>query len=272
MVKNIFSTLVFSVLASYTFTQTVVLTENFDSGIPASWTLYTGDTRTPAEEVAEYTQAWIQKLDPTDNANKVASSTSYFQPEGQANRWMITEAIQLGAFGNQITWRALSHDPSFAENYKVLISTSNDPAQFQDTVKVVKMEFDSWTEHEVNLSELGFDNQVVYIAFVLTTDSGYKLYIDDIEVTKEGSLSVKDIAHTTVTVYPNPASESIHIASAAKIDAISIFSANGQCMYHTLEDESSLDRVISLENYKPGMYYVRTRSGKQQSTTPLIVK
>jgi hypothetical protein len=39
---------------------------------------------------------------------------------------------------------------------------------------------------------LGVDNETIYLAFVLQTNDGYKLYIDDIEVTKEDPLGLSE--------------------------------------------------------------------------------
>jgi hypothetical protein len=164
-------------------TQAVVLNEDFQAGFPSAWTLH-NDAHTVNAAVSEYTEAWIVVPDPENTTDSVAASTSYFSSPAEANRWMVSPAVTLGAFGNYISWSAKSHDPSYAEDYKVMISTSPDLESFTDTVAIVFEENYLWQDYEINLSELGYDNQTVYIAFNLRTYDGFKLYVDDIAIRK----------------------------------------------------------------------------------------
>ena len=104
-----------------TFAQTTIISEDFQSGIPVSFSIVDNDGLTPNSAVAEYTSAWISIADPEDNMNMVAGSTSFFEPVGEADRWLITPLLVLGNYGNSISWDAKSHDASFPDDYLVLV-------------------------------------------------------------------------------------------------------------------------------------------------------
>lgn len=183
----------FILTISSTFAQTPVLQENFQSGIPQNWILLNNDGNTPAPQVSEYTEAWILKQDPDSSQNLTASSTSFFSPEGQANRWLITPVFTLGSYGNSFSWKAKSHDASFPDNYIVMVlKDGNDPESFYDTLANIEAEEDSWVERSVNLSSRGYDNDAIAIAFILKTTDGFKLYLDDIVATKEDETGLNE--------------------------------------------------------------------------------
>lgn len=234
-----------------TFSQTVVLTEDFQSGIPNTWAIVKNDTNTPHASVSEYTNAWILKEDPDNLGNNVTSSTSYFLSPSTSDHWLISPAITLDAFGNYIQWKAKSHDPSFPENYKVLISTtSNSISSFLDTIQLVYQEEANWVNHEVDLSSLGYINQTVYIAFVHNTYDGFKLYIDDVEVRKNDPLQLYDINKKDISIYPNPSSEILYIDTETSIDQLTIVNQLGEKVFETNKSISTLN----LEFLDSGLY------------------
>src|SRR5690554_3243803 len=120
--KSIFTVLAV-IISSTLIGQVSILEENFDlSALPANFTIIDNDGNTVSNDVQEYTSAWILKEDPTDATNGTVSSTSYFSPVDRADRWLITPQLTLGASGNFISWSGLSHDASFPDSYKVMIS------------------------------------------------------------------------------------------------------------------------------------------------------
>ena len=186
--------------------QTITYSEDFESGAPVAFTLVDNDGLTVHPSVSEFSDAWIRLADPANLNDTVMGSTSYFDPIGQADRWLITPAITLGAYGNVLSWEARSHDASFPDDYLVVVSTTDTQlASFADTVGDVFQENADWTNRSVNLSTFGLDNETVYVAFVNRTDDGFKLYVDDIEILIEDTLSVAELPNSIqVIVYPNP--------------------------------------------------------------------
>lgn len=246
--------------------QTDLLMEDFQSGIPANFSLVNNDGFTPNAQVAEYTDAWISKADPSDATNLTASSTSFFSPVGQADRWLITNALTLGAYGNYVSWQAKSHDPSFPDGYKILVSTTTDDiAAFTDTIASIQGEYEDWTTRTVNLSEEGFNGQTIYLAFVNRTNNGFKLYLDSIHVWKEDPVSVNEVNDYQLTIYPNPFQDQITISTDLNSTRIEILDMNGRVIY-TAEEQTK----ISTADFLSGVYLLKIYSENQIITRRII--
>lgn len=246
--------------------QVVAFEENFDSGIPSSFVMYNRDGYTPHASVSEYTSAWIAKQDPSDVSNTVASSTSYFDSPGMANRWLITPSITLGEFGNYLSWTAKSHDASFAEGYLVLLSTTDTAVEsFTDTLKMVAYEDVYWTRYSVNLSEEGYDDQPVHIAFVLRTIDGFKFYMDSLKVVAEDPVGIeKQDPIVTFKLYPNPATEKITIQADVPVLHTIIRDMNGAMILQTQEKE------INIQQLSSGVYFVELIHDKGVSSRKFV--
>lgn len=255
-IKNMkYISILFLAIGTLSFAQTDVLLEDFQSGIPLTFTLIDNDGLTPNASVAEYTEAWISKVDPDDNANMTASSTSYFDPIGVSSRWLVTPSLTLGAFGNYFSWQAKSHDASFPDSYLVMLSTTDTQvSSFTDTLYVGVQESEYWTTRQVNLSEAGYDNQSVYIAIANRTYNGYKLYVDSMHVWKEDPVSISEIASIDFNVFPNPTANSIKITTEHKIERISIINLNGETILTTAL------KTIDLSELSSGVYFVEVKT------------
>lgn len=255
------------IVSLFTFTgvsQLTIFTEDFQSGIPATWGLRNFDGLTPHASVSEYTSAWISKVDPDSAANLTASSTSYFSPIGTANRWLISPGISLGAYGNFISWRARSHDPSYPDNYLVLASkTDTSISSFTDTIGYIIQENAYWTERTANLSSHGLDNQTIYLAFVLQTEDGFKLYIDDVNVSKDDPVGIEEMQIDGLKVETlNPGL--YNLKGEFKLLESSVYNAAGQLVLKTKES------TIDLRNENQGIYYLQVNTSKGLINRKLI--
>lgn len=238
---------------------------DFQSGIPSNFTLLDADQNTPNVAVSEFTSPWISYDDPDSLTNKVAASTSYFTVEDTASRWLITPALQLGAFGNYISWNAKSHDPSFPDDYYVFVSTTGTQiSDFTDTIGFIEQENFEWTNRAVNLSLNGFNSQQIYVAFVNRTYDGFKLYIDDIIVRKEDPVSVSELSSFTFNVYPNPFQDQLTIQTDEPIEFIRVFSVNGTLLMETKE------KSLNLAHFEKGNYFVQISNGEKIATKKIL--
>ena len=240
--------------------QTILLNTDFQTGIPTNYTLLNLDGQAPHIQVQAYASGWISTADPENELDTVAAVSSYFETPDTANRWLITPALTLGSFGNFLHWDAKSHDPSFPDDYLVLVSTTtNDPAAFIDTIGAVEEENFEWTFRQVDLSQAGYNDSTIYIAFVLRTYDGFKLYLDDIEVRKEDPVGI--LTHPTFyfNVYPNPSKDVVNISSNEPIDLIELRNLEGRLLLSTNQP------AFSLANFKAGPYLMTVFSnGKSQ--------
>jgi len=252
IINLFFSTLICSSL----FGQITVFETDFDNGIPSSMLLIDNDQNTPNIAVSEYNAPWICIEDPTNPTDSVAASTSWFDPADTADRWMITPALALGSYGNSINWNAKSQDASFPDDYFILVSTTDSNlSSFTDTIGYIQQEDFEWIERSVNLSELGYDDQTIYVAFVLRTYDGYKLYLDDILVSKEDDASIDEENLVNVLIYPNPATESFTIDSEYGIDYVEIIDLSGKTLLKTKES------TIDSRFIESGAYMVKIYTG-----------
>lgn len=248
-----FLIILFSLTSLSAFSQVQILNESFQGGqIPLNYTIVDNDTNTPAVQVSEFTtMPWIVVTDPDSASNFVAASTSYFKTPGLANNWLITPGLTLGSFGNFISWNAKSHDPSFPDDYLVLVSTTDTQlSSFIDTIGYVEQENFEWTNREVNLSSKGYDNETIYIAFINITYDGFKLYLDDISVRKNDPVGINEMSKDLVKIYPNPFSEMLYIQTNENIKSIIIQDINGKKLMETT------NKTINLNALNSGYYFV----------------
>lgn len=253
--KKIFTVL--AVIASSTlFGQVTIFEENFDATtIPASFTIIDNDGHTVDSDVQEYTNAWIYKEDPTDPSNGTASSTSYFSPVDRADRWLITPKITLGAFGNYLSWKGLSHDASFPDSYKVMISTTGTTvADFTDTLVVISNETPTWNNHTESL--VAYEGQEIYIAFVNTTFNGFKLYLDSLNVRELDPMSVQK-EEIQLAVYPNPMKDIINLSTGSSVILnVEIYNSFGQKVVEESLKNRSTQHSVSVANLENGIYFI----------------
>ena len=245
-------TLAFTWMILPAFAQTVILSTDFQQGIPANYSIVDNDGNSPDPLVAEYTSAWISVVDPENALDTVAASTSFFTALDSASRWMITPPLALGAYGNYIEWNAKSHDPSYPDDYLVLVSaTDNQVASFTDTIGFIEGENFEWTNREVNLFTQGYHDQTIYVAFVNVTLDGFKLYIDDIEVRKEDATGLQEPNPIDFVIFPNPSSETIYISSPEKVGNVEIYDLNGMLI------QESNETTLNVQSLPNGVYLLR---------------
>ncbi|MBM3431037.1 MAG: T9SS type A sorting domain-containing protein [Bacteroidetes bacterium] len=247
--------------------QITLLSTDFQSGIPSNYTILNNDGNTPFSTMTPFIgqEAWISFQDPDSTLNQVAAATSYFETADSADRWLITPQITLSSFGNYLSWNAKSHDPSFPDDYLVLLSTTDSlTSSFTDTIGSVEQENFEWTSREVNLSNLGLNDSSIYIAFVLRTYDGFKLYVDDILVRGEDLTGLNESSVADFNVYPNPFSDVIQIESNKSFESISIVDLNGKSLLETTE------KTIHLNFLQNGYYLIVLKYQNQLFTYKVL--
>ncbi|CAN5136032.1 hypothetical protein BH09BAC1_BH09BAC1_01030 [soil metagenome] len=188
--KLILSVLVLLVTTSQMSAQLLLL-EDFENGIPATWIVRDVDGKTPDPDVAGLGfgvgDAWIGVpegiINGDGNPNGVALSHSWYTPVAASNDWLISPPIALGTTTDLI-WKAQTFgSAAFRDGYEVRISTTDttiaaflaNPALF-----TIAAENNGWNSHTVNLA--AYANQTVYIAFRNNSFDKYLLALDDVIV------------------------------------------------------------------------------------------
>jgi hypothetical protein len=239
------------------WTQTDILLTDFQSGIPSNYSILDNDGLVPDTQVLEYTSAWIVVPDPENTLDSVASSTSFFSPAGAADRWLITPALPLGAYGNIIEWQGKSKDASYPDDYLVMVSTTDAAlTSFIDTIGYIIEENFEWTTRSVNLSSKGYNNQTIYVAFRNITEDGFKLFIDDVHVWIEDPASIEEISTATISIFPNPVKDILNIKSNSLIENVLLTDLNGNVLM--CSNTSTLD----LSKLNPGFYRLNVKTSQ----------
>lgn len=245
--------------------QISILSTDFQSGIPANYSIVNNDGFQPNAQVADFSDAWNHVQDPEDALNFVAGSTSYFTPTGLASRWLITPQLELGTFGNSISWNAKSHDASFPDDYLVLVSiTDTELESFTDTIGYIQEEYAEWTTRTVNLSTKGYDGLSIYIAFVNVTNDGFKLYLDDIEAWKEDPLSINEQVNVQVNAFPNPFTNKVTVSCDCVVKKMYLVNFSGQ------EIQQVDSSTLLTEELSSGVYFLRIDTDKGVYTQKII--
>lgn len=266
--SKIFILMLLSAFTGNLNAQTPILSTDFESGIPADFSIVDNDGLNPDDQVSEFTTAWISIVDPENTSNTVAASTSFFDPVGTANRWLITPALAMGSYGNFISWTARSHDASFPDDYLVMVSTTDDQlTSFTDTIGYVQEENVDWTFRSVNLSNEGYNNQTIYVAFINTTNDGFKLYMDSLEVWKEDPVGIEEIKQVSSIVYPNPFKDKVSVKSSKMITFIRLWDLTGKLL---LSKENSTE--ISTETLPSGVYMISIETVDGKIETQRLIK
>ena len=170
---------------------------NCDPDFPVGWTRYNLDGRTPNSQVAYVNNAWIVRDNEffSQPTNCVAYSTSYYEPAGQSDDWMVTPQIAVPVIGAKMTFSAVTTDPSWRDGYEVRWATTNAVASFLANPPLLTVEAENtyWTHREIDLSALA--GQSVYFAFRNNSNDKFLLIMDNVRV-----ISVPDYDAVIVSV------------------------------------------------------------------------
>jgi thiol-disulfide isomerase/thioredoxin len=168
--------------------------QDFENGIEPM-TVYDVDGKTVNSNVNYITEAWTVLNVGFGNGTNVAISTSWYEPVGSADDWMVTPLIHLPDSNGIIRWDAKAQDASFRDGYTLYISTTgNTPADFTEVVFQTGAEVASWTTRLVDLD--AYAGQDVYFAFRNTSNDKFLLLVDNIFV---GEQKQRDILLSRVT-------------------------------------------------------------------------
>lgn len=142
------------------------------------------------------TEAWIQFFDGFDN--KIAFSTSSYDPAGTSNDWLITPSITVPADGNPtLYWKAKSYDFEFTDSYSIKVSeTNNQMASFTTTLLNVEGE-QAYDFNSRSLDLSAYKGKTIHLAFVNNTTNGYYLAMDDLYISNSANCMMPDLSAFT---------------------------------------------------------------------------
>lgn len=159
-----------------------LLFEDFNAGIPGTWTIIDNDGHTPQPGYAFFTNGWIAFEDTPGDT--VAASTSWYASPDTSDDWLISPAIAIPASPVQtLRWQAYTFDPApFADGYEVRVSTTGTAvADFTDILFSIAEENTSWTTRQTSLS--AYSGQTIYIAWRNNSINKNLLFVNNVEIT-----------------------------------------------------------------------------------------
>ncbi|MCA9705658.1 MAG: choice-of-anchor J domain-containing protein [Myxococcales bacterium] len=132
--------------------------------------------------VSFVTAAWVASSVP-DMGNFAATSTSWYDPAGTSDDWLISPQIMAGP-NTRVYWMSRSFDGGFPDGFEMRVSTAgNTVADFVDApVLTIPAENEAYTGHFVDLAASGYVNQPVYLAWRNVATDGWLLMVDEVTV------------------------------------------------------------------------------------------
>lgn len=261
MTKSFFtlkSVLLLSLLVSVKLSaQTVVVSEDFNTGIPSGWLIINNDglpmSSNPA--VSFVTDAFVLRDNP-DNPNNgdslLMASSWHATTGGQADDYLILPQITLGAFGNTISFDARSLDLTHPEGLQVLVSTTGTAIEdFSFILPAFTNLLMSpyWTTYNVSLDSIGVQNQTVYIAFRHFGSDQFLLALDNISVEIENPVSIEEQAVMNIEVYPNPTNDILYINQMEEAFSFVLYNLLGESVMSGVGNQQ-----IDLSAITKGIY------------------
>lgn len=185
----------------------VIFNCDFQSTTNDMFLTYDLDNNIPTNDMAglgfSVGKAWLFTLrDSYSSSNLFAGSTSSYNPEGQADDWMITkEGITVSDDQYILEWKSQALIPGKTEHLEIYISTkgSNPETDFDgEPIFTIEEEAgesentdNEWFTHTVSLNE--YAGKKIWIAFVNKSYNKSVLCIDDIKVRKEYSFNLENL-------------------------------------------------------------------------------
>lgn len=174
---------------------------DFSKGIPDYVKLYDLDGLSPAADLA-FTglttgTAWIA-CDVERTGSRVAVSTSWYNPAGKANDWMVIPDIQI-TDDTELRWTARAFDAQLPDGYSVYLSFKGDTPEDFDTSRPlfsIDAESAEWTDHVLPLTE--YSGHRASIAFVNDSEDCNLLMVKSIAVGEPEKLIVKFIGERSI--------------------------------------------------------------------------
>lgn len=84
-------------------------------------------------------------------------------------------------------------------------------------------------------------------------------------------IGIDEVVENTISIYPNPASSVITIASADQLDRITITDIRGTIVYTTTLINSGTKVTVDINNFAEGIYNIQTVSGTNLNNAKVVV-
>ena len=258
-----------------------VLYENFDNGMPSSWsTIDANQTGYPWEALSQslasvadcpYT---ADQFSYGETGNCMVSWSYYptaYTSSGfngtalDQNNYLISPAFTPVA-GSQLSFYCMSFNgTSYPDAIMVKVSTGGtSESDFTATVMpLTTVSWSEWTERTVDLGS--YAGQSIRIAFVHQSNDMFGLLLD--EVTVSGTTGIAE-NNNSISIYPNPATTVLNV-NAEGYNTIEMVNVLGQVVYSA---NATSNMQINVRDLNNGVYFVRLNGANGTATQKFIKK
>lgn len=108
---------------------------------------------------------------------------------------------------------------------------------------------------------------VIYVRASAAVDSSNEVFYDNISLIEQTTASVDDIFSSKVSVYPNPAKESVTITSQVELNKIEVFNLLGK---QVIKTSTLNNNILDVSSLSKGVYLMKLTSGDSVATRKLI--
>lgn len=147
-------------------------------------------------------------------------------------------------------------------NVNSQLHISSDDGQTWRTVELFE-NFYIQTSHFLTSSDVEFFDTYAHV-YISTSGFGIARYVVDFE-----SLTIGEpefISNKSLTIFPNPSSDFIHLKSEEKIKTVEIYSITGQLMHKGNKEK------INVSSFSPGVYILKSILENGQSASKKFIK
>ena len=247
-----------------------IFSENWDGDGPGigAWTLIDNDGLTVDPGVDFITDAWtVVDLMGDQNfggpaGNFAAASTSWYDPIGMSDDYLISPAINLtGETSATLVWDSKAQDPEFSDGYELRLSPTGGSNIADFTVLLFSIAADNseWTTRSADLTAYLGSN--VRIAFINNSENMYILLVDNISVVScaaplDGMLVSATTTTATVNWMGSAASYDIEYGPVG-------FALGSGTTINSITNDATISSLTNATSYD---FYVRSDCGDSESS------
>lgn len=193
----------------------VIFSDDFNQGISRTkWMFHEGDGNVPTQEAASWDftpdgTPWYFVRDDASSADWAACSHSMYSPAGQSDDWMVTQRLYIADDTYTLKFKSQSFRNGKQDILKVYAWASDDVVTALTPAIVNSMRYagtllydevqspgsdenilaGDWRENEISLAQFAGKN--IYIAFVNDNYNQSAIFMDDVEVSRDLTLSMQ---------------------------------------------------------------------------------
>ena len=247
-----------------------IFTENWDGDGPGidAWTVIDNDGLPVAAGVDFITDAWtvVDRMGAQNlggpAGNFAAASTSFYDPAGAADDYLISPSINLAtATSATLIWDSKAQDPLYRDGYELRLSPTGGNTVADFTVLLFSVDEDNsvWTTRTASLAP--YLGTSVRIAFINKSEDMYLILVDNISVVScAAPIGGMLVSATTTTATVS------WMGSATSFDIeygpLGFVQGSGTTI-NSLTNEATITGLVNATQYQ---YYIKSNCGESSSS------